>query len=453
MKSSTITVTDMFCGAGGSSTGAVKAGANVQLAINHWARAIETHNTNHPNTTHVLTDISRADPWRYPSTTILVASPECTNHTLAKGKQRRGLAQGALPGFGETIYDPAEERSRCTMFDPLRWAECHNYEMVILENVVDARLWVMWDAWLHAWQNLGYDHEIVYLNSMFAQPTPQSRDRMYFVAWKRGNRRPDLNIRPLAHCAKCGDDIEAVQSWKNPLKKYGKYRQQYVYLCPVHACEVTPYFYPAASAVDWSRPVQRIGDRAKPLKEKTMERIEYGLEKFARETLVFSLSHSTHPGYISPAASHPLLTQTTRDDVALVTPPPFLIDHIAEYRPRAITQPMSTVVGGGNHQSLVIPPAWLMSYYNNGQFSPVQEAVPTVTTLERHALVTATTEKPQVEDCGFRMLEPHEIQAAMAFPREYVVTGSRREKVKQLGNAVTPPVMEMLVSRCISSLA
>ncbi len=42
------------------------------------------------------------------------------------------------------------------MWDPLRWTEWHGYELVILENVVDARLWVMWNAWLYAWHNLGY---------------------------------------------------------------------------------------------------------------------------------------------------------------------------------------------------------------------------------------------------------------------------------------------------------
>jgi DNA (cytosine-5)-methyltransferase 1 len=483
MKSSTITVTDMFCGAGGSSTGAVQAGADVQLALNHWPRALETHHTNHPNTTHVLTDISRADPWRYPSTTILIASPECTNHSLSKGKPRKGVGWAPLPGFGEAGYDPAEERSRCTMFDPLRWAECHGYETVILENVVDARYWVMWDAWLLAWQNLGYDHEIVYLNSMFAHPTPQSRDRMYVVAWKRGNRKPDLAIRPLAYCPTCGCDVEAVQSWKHPTRRAGKYRQQYVYRCREHACEVTPYFYPASAAIEWSRPIQRIGDRAKPLKEKTLARIAYGLEKFAghpfsipmtrvqdrlrdlreepfptqtateTQGLVLTLSHDGgHENRVYPAESRPLPTQTIRDDIALVTPP-FLIDHIAEYRPRPITGPMSTIVASGNHQSLVLPPAWLLSYYNHGTFEPVSEPVSTVTTLERHALVTAPCEKPRVEDCGFRMLEPSEIQAAMAFPRDYVVTGTRREKVKQLGNAVTPPVMQLLVSRCMAALA
>ncbi|MGH2478150.1 MAG: YopX family protein [Ktedonobacteraceae bacterium] len=61
-------------------------------------------------------------------------------------------------------------------------------------------------------------------------------------------------------------------------------------------------------------------------------------------------------------------------------------------------------------------------------------------------------ENPEPEDCGFRMLEPHEIKAAMAFPASYIITGTRRERVKQAGNAVTPPVMELLMRRCMASL-
>ena len=40
------TATDMFCGAGGSSQGATKGGAQVVMAMNHWSLAVETHNTN-----------------------------------------------------------------------------------------------------------------------------------------------------------------------------------------------------------------------------------------------------------------------------------------------------------------------------------------------------------------------------------------------------------------------
>jgi DNA (cytosine-5)-methyltransferase 1 len=45
-----------------------------------------------------------------------------------------------------------------------------------------------------------------------------------------------------------------------------------------------------------------------------------------------------------------------------------------------------------------------------------------------------------------------EIQAAMAFPTDYILTGTRREQVKQLGNALTPPVMKLLMERVIASL-
>lgn len=44
-----------------------------------------------------------------------------------------------------------------------------------------------------------------------------------------------------------------------------------------------------------------------------------------------------------------------------------------------------------------------------------------------------------VDDAGFRMLEPHEIQAGMGFAPDYLLLGSKRDKVKQAGNAVTPP--------------
>jgi DNA (cytosine-5)-methyltransferase 1 len=55
-------------------------------------------------------------------------------------------------------------------------------------------------------------------------------------------------------------------------------------------------------------------------------------------------------------------------------------------------------------------------------------------------------------ECRFRMLEAHEVQRAMAFTDDYEITGTKKEKVKQSGNAVTPPVMEALVSRAIQSL-
>jgi DNA (cytosine-5)-methyltransferase 1 len=411
--------------------------------------------------------------------------------TLAKGKKRTGQGQLSLWEEGPNLEKEAEERSRCTMWTPLDWAERWNYKAIVLENVVDAHLWSPFDAWLAAWRSLGYDFQLCYINSMHIHPTPQSRDRMYFVAWKKGNPKPNLDIRPLAYCLKCEKDVNAVQCWKKSTRKFGKYKQQYTYCCPTCVTTVTPYYYAAANAIDWSIPAPRIGNRKKPLKPKTLQRIEYGLRKFAgSQPVVFSTSHSSskHSSYVrSPEEALP--TQTTRQDVGVViTPyiinlnhftiqpidvegqpfptqteriasrglvvPPFLMDHLAEYRPRDITGPMSTVCAAGNHHSLITPPnTYLMTYYGNGQVLPLDQSVPTVTTLDRHAVVTTPGGIPAVEDCCFRMLAPHEIQAAMAFPKDYVLTGNHREKVKQLGNACTPPVIKLLMERVVASLA
>ena len=162
-----LTLTDLFCGAGGSSTGAIAVpGVSVRIASNHWDLAVETHNTNHPDADHLCANLSQIDPRRFPRTDILWASPECTNHSVAKGRKRAD-AQPDL--FGEVLPDAAAERSRATMWDVPRFAEVHQYQAVIVENVVDAWHWLPFRAWLMAMDSLGYDHHIVFLNSMHAQ--------------------------------------------------------------------------------------------------------------------------------------------------------------------------------------------------------------------------------------------------------------------------------------------
>ncbi len=164
-----LTLTDMFCGAGGSSTGAIQIPPDVEvvMAANHWPLAIETHSANHPPTTdHRCADLSQISP-RY----SLVRrwgwfSPECTNHTIAKGRKRAD-AQPDL--FGEILPDEAAERSRATMWDVVRFTEYHRYELVFVENVVDAYHWQPFRAWLMAMDSLGYEHHIVFVNSMHAQ--------------------------------------------------------------------------------------------------------------------------------------------------------------------------------------------------------------------------------------------------------------------------------------------
>lgn len=483
-KTSYVSVTDQFCGAGGSSLGASAAGAEVKLAMNHWKLAVETHASNFPDTEHVLADISQVDPRRYPTTDILITSPECTSHSLAKGAPRKNIGQLELWGNGNRI-DPAEERSRATMWDVPRFAEFHNYRCIIVENVVDACYWRLFDAWLQVMGALDYEHEIVYFNSMFAHPTPQSRDRMYVVFWKRGNRRPDLRITPRAWCLRCEHDVDSYQSWKKAMP-WGRYRKQYVYRCPECHQEVEPYYYAAANAIDWSDLGERIGDRDRPLKPRTLERIRYGLEKYGHQpmTTQVDFSHSATPrtrpvtdelptqsarqvmalavppfllGYYTranPAVSgveEPVPTLSTQPRHYVVTPAPYIVELRHNSTARPILDALATVTAGGGHHGLVVP--FLTSYYSGSQGNAeVTDPVHTVTATARHGLVIPE-EELRVEDCYFRMLQPGEIGRAMAFPDEYVVLGSKRDQVRQYGNAVTPPVMQILIERCVATFA
>ena len=352
-KKTFLTVTDQFCGAGGSSLGATAAGLELQLALNHWPRAIETHNTNFPNARHDCTDISACNPRRYSSTDLLIASPECTNHSVAKGQTRRHQYQPDL--FGEGKPDPAAERSRATMWDVPRFAEFHDYRLIIVENVVDARQWVMWDAWLHAMTLLGYDHQCVYFNSMHAWPTPQSRDRLYVVFWKKKNKRPDLSFCPLAYCPFCATDVQAVQIWKNPMRRFGRYKQQYFYACPDCQKRVEPYYYCAANAIDWSLPALPIKDRPKPLREKTMQRIRAGLQKFTQASpLLVELGFAQAQNNRSQPLTNPLATQTTRQTQGLLIPP-YIIELRHNGEARALTAALSTICTSGAHHGLVMP--------------------------------------------------------------------------------------------------
>lgn len=556
-KKSYLTFTDQFCGAGGSTIGAKRVGLEGRMALNHWKLAIETHLTNHPEISHDCTDISACDPRRYPATDLLITSPECTTHSPAGGS-RRSQPQRDLFLAAE---DPAQARSRATMWDVPRFAEYHRYNLIVVENVVEAYTrWPLFATWLQAMHVLGYDHKIVCLNSMFCHPTPQSRDRLYVVFWRQGNRAPDLDFRPPAYCMRCEKDIRARQTWKNG-RAVGKYRTQYIYTCPKCRLDVQPYYFAALNAIDLKLAGQRIGDRNEPLKPRTLARIEYGLEKYGRQILIVTTNqtnrlggrvrsvlapHFTQPasnvhGVVTPSfvfdASYlssngqgvrgldrEMMSQTARQSAALiglpffatlrgqseahsaadslstvtggvhhglVVPPAALIklrggerSHLKNAK--GLDSPIDTLSSGGNHYLLVAgaaqlsmrdaeamriagldaelltqgtkpqaalfyPAPFFTSYYGTAKASAADDAIDTITGLDRHALVSAT-EKIDVNDCYFRMLQPHEIGVAMAFEPGYKVLGNKREQVKQYGNAVTPPAMEWLIRQATRSL-
>ena len=281
----TLEATDLFCGAGGSSLGLEfvccplcgRQLIKVTQALNHWDLAVQAHNENFPDADHDLHDVEVVPASRFRRTPLLWASPECVHHAYCRGKKSE---------------DESAERSRMTMNDVVRFTEFHRYDAVIVENVIEARLWEPFDEWFQYICDLGYEGQIVYFNSQFALPTPQSRDRMYCVFWRKGLPTPELDFTPDARGAdQLRDDRRGMQWWKKaspgslrtePGKfVWGRYGQQYVYACP--ALLPDRRSGGRRSQVDHRLDDAdgTIGRPARPLAVKTRERIRTGLKRLS----------------------------------------------------------------------------------------------------------------------------------------------------------------------------
>ena len=430
-----ITVTDLFAGAGGSSTGASQVpGVRVRIAANHWQTAIDIHNANHQDTDHANVDLHEERPSYFPRTDILWASPECTKWSQANGSKMPAIEEGL---FEDPLSDDVKQRSRLLMFDVLRFIEHHRYRLVVVENVVDiatqAKYRTAWTVWRQELRALGYSFRVLSLNSMHASlmglPAPQSRDRIYVVAWPEQHRAPDLDrvVSPPAHCDTCDVEIRAVQSFKRG-REVGRYRQAYVYCCPRCGGIVEPYWMPAATAIDWTLPGERIGDRDKPLAEKTLARIAAGIARYWGPLTLeaggnqYDSADPKHRSHGNPDAymrawpttdplkalhttptkalavpvegregkdaaplNQPLRTQTTRAETALAVDP-LIVEMYGTSTARPTSDAMGTVTAGGNHHALAHRPLVMTNNHEN-RARPVEEELPTLTTATTQGLV------------------------------------------------------------------
>ena len=85
----------------------------------------------------------------------------------------------------------------------------------------------------------------------------------------------------------------------------------------------------------------------------------------------------------------------------------------------ATDEPLHTISAGGNHLGEV--QAFLIKYYGTSDAQAMNKPPGTVTTKDRFGLVTVKGELYQIVDIGMRMLEPHELFAAMGFPDDYQI--------------------------------
>ncbi len=167
---SVIRTLDLFCGGGGSSYGARAAGATIVCGVDASPLATAVFQANFPEARAVTLRMhDRTDPADVGQTgriDLLLASPECTNHTCARGSR------------------PREESSRDTARYVLSFASALAPRWVVIENVIHMQSWAGYMPMLHSLERLGYYLRVEVLDaSRFG--VPQSRRRLFIIGDKR----------------------------------------------------------------------------------------------------------------------------------------------------------------------------------------------------------------------------------------------------------------------------
>lgn len=382
---------DLFSGFGGLTQGIERAGFTTIMAANHNRYKVEVHEANHPNAEHWIADLVDPESADYhsardlPAADLLVAGVSCVNHSQANTKKayQQGLSLFDLedPEFDANVT--RSERDRATANCVLHYAAQHHPRMILVECTTELTSWgpavqgrakvgdgTTYRWWLNEFEKLGYRYRVSYLNSMFFG-VPQSRDRLYIAFWDRRLPTPDLDHRPPTWCTSCDRVIEAVWTWKTGVPPTGsvRYGKQYEYRCPSCRGVVIPPMTPSLAALDLSNLGTRIGDRAKPLAPATMARAERCRQRFAEFPAVLMPTKATRG--VDKHVMQPMATQTSQQEVGLLSTGQVFAAHRHNGDGKHITQPMDTITS--THEKAVLLAV------NNFQGAPrgVDEALPT----------------------------------------------------------------------------
>ena len=334
-------VADLYCGAGGFSEGLEEACRKADLtlwlvAVNHWPDAIETHTRNHPEAVHLCADLDSVDPRKIvpgKMLDMLIASPECTHHSNARGGK------------------PRDDQSRMDAWSVVRWANDIYISTLLVENVVEFEDWgpldskgnpirrrkgEMFRAWIAALEALDYRVEYRKLNAMH-YGAATSRERLFVLA-HRGTRK--LSWPSATH-----GDVD-----KNQPHLFGAIK-------PVRT---------AREIIDWSLSGTSIFGRKKSLSDATLKRIEVGLRKFCGIEFILP-NERFYRGNAPRSVDDPIPTVTQRGAGNLVTPVIVQLNGNPEgSTAQSVDTPLRSVVASGNHFGLAKPFLMRWDYVRHG---------------------------------------------------------------------------------------
>lgn len=362
---------DLFCGAGGTSTGVNTARLNgercaeVIACVNHDANAIASHASNHPEAVHYTEDIRTLElsplvahterkRKEYPGALVVLwASLECTNFSKAKGGQ------------------PRDADSRTLAEHLFRYIEALKPHYIQIENVEEFMSW----------------------GDMDENGKPISMDRgKSYTRWvqhvKRYGYKFDYRILNAA-------DYGAYTSRKRYFGIFARKELPVVFPEPTYAKEPQKTLFnelkrwkPVKDVLDLNDEGVSIFMRKKPLSERTLERIYAGLVKFVaggkNAFLVKYNSMNRNGVYHAPSIDAPCPVVATQNRLGVATVR-FLSKQYSghpESKNSSIEEPAGTVTCIDHH-------AFVSAYYGNGHNHSVESPAPTLTTKDRLSLVTS----------------------------------------------------------------
>ncbi|MFD5089392.1 DNA cytosine methyltransferase [Amycolatopsis thailandensis] len=438
------TAVDLFSGFGGLTEGIRRAGFETIMAANHSEYKVDIHEANHPTAEHWIADLVDKESGDYhdvrdlPAADLLAAGVSCVNHSPAN--TQKAYEQGlTLFGMDDPDYEARvtrSERDRATANCVLHYAAVHHPSLILVECTTELASWgpalqgkkigdgSTYKWWLKQFENLGYRHKIMYLNSMFFG-VGQSRDRGYWAFWDKNLPTPDLEHRPESWCDRCDEVVPAVWTWKTGVPPTGsvRYGQQYNYRCPRCRREVFPPVTPSLYSLDLTDLGPRIGDR--PVKKQrdgsighlsrtTMARAERCLQRFGDFPAVLLPAKAVRGTERHPW--QPMGTQTSQQETAILSTGAVIAAHrhngdgqhltramdtvtathekavlfaaVNNYQgaPRGLHKPTSTQVGS---ETLSLVSAGVLPYRKNTVPTVHDEAMPTVTSDQIPGLLTA----------------------------------------------------------------
>jgi DNA (cytosine-5)-methyltransferase 1 len=370
-KQKTINAVDLFCGAGGTSTGLIDAvnslGYSIKLtAINHWDVAIATHSKNHEEVEHYCQSIESVNPTdviKGGRLQLLVASPECTHHSNARGGK------------------PRSDQKRADAWLLLRWIEKLYVENILIENVKEFESWgplnakglpdkrhkgILFRQFIDTLRSFNYNVEWKVLNCAdYGDPT--TRERLFVIA-----RRP--KHKPIVW-------PERTHASRKELVKMAAQPD----LFGESARQLKPWVA-AREIIDWSLEGKSIFGRKKPLSPNTMRRIFKGLEKHGLKNFLVNLKNADRR---DRSVDEPTFTQATANHQAVVEP--FIVPQNSAPPTRDIDEPVPTLTTTSRGVGVVEVEPFTLSVEraqtNRSGPRPVEEPVATITGSPRIGIV------------------------------------------------------------------